>query len=63
MDDKIIKYYDSRDFKILKIIDSGGSALVYAACWKDTAIYAIKKFNENSKKGIINEVCYWYNFI
>jgi hypothetical protein len=54
-------YYDSQDFKNVTKIDSGGSASVHAAYWKDTLTkYAIKKFDKDkiSMKETINEVCY-----
>jgi hypothetical protein len=54
-------YYDSQDLKNISKIDSGGSASVYAAFWKNTSTkYAIKKFDRDktSMKEIINEVCY-----
>lgn len=60
-----IRCYNSHDFESLTRIASGGSASVYTAKWKNTSIYAIKKFNETSKENdIINEVCYcYYSFV
>uniref|UniRef100_U9UXB4 Uncharacterized protein n=1 Tax=Rhizophagus irregularis (strain DAOM 181602 / DAOM 197198 / MUCL 43194) TaxID=747089 RepID=U9UXB4_RHIID len=52
-------YYDFQDFKNVSKIDSGGSASVHVAYWKDTSTkYAIKKFDKDkiSMKEIINEV-------
>lgn len=60
------KYYDSQDLNNISKIDSGGSASVHVAYWKDTLTkYAIKKFDKDkvSMKEIINEVSYWYNSI
>ncbi|CAB5299344.1 unnamed protein product [Rhizophagus irregularis] len=59
--DKLLEenYYDFQDFKNVSKIDSGGSASVHVACWKDTSTkYAIKKFDKDkiSMKEIINEV-------
>jgi hypothetical protein len=58
LDDGIIFHYDSQGFKNLSKIDSGGTSSVYAAYWKDSTKFAIKKFNESSNfmKEIINEV-------
>lgn len=54
LDDRKIHYYGPQDLKILPAtIDSGRSASVYAAKWKNTStIYAIKKSVDNK------EVCY-----
>ncbi|CAB4475068.1 unnamed protein product [Rhizophagus irregularis] len=52
-------YYDFQDFKNVSKIDSGGSASVHVAYWKDTSTkYAIKNFDKDkiSMKEIINEV-------
>jgi hypothetical protein len=53
-----IKLYTSQELEIFpKTIGSGGSALVHTAKWmKTTTIYAIKRFRNSSRDGIINEV-------
>ncbi|PKY48385.1 kinase-like protein [Rhizophagus irregularis] len=58
LDDKIIRYYDSQEFKNFSNIGSGGFSTVHAAYWKNTTKFAIKKFNGSlsSMKEIINEI-------
>ncbi|PKB94783.1 kinase-like protein, partial [Rhizophagus irregularis] len=58
LDDKIICYYDSLEFRNFAKIGSGGFSTVHVAYWKNTTKFAIKKFYENlsSMKEIINEV-------
>ncbi|CAB4408622.1 unnamed protein product [Rhizophagus irregularis] len=58
LDDKIICYYDSQEFRNYAKIGSGGFSTVHVAYWKNTTKFAIKKFYENlsSMKEIINEV-------
>ncbi|PKK63577.1 hypothetical protein RhiirC2_716887 [Rhizophagus irregularis] len=58
LDDKIICYYDSQEFKNFAKIGSGGFSTVHVAYWKNTTKFAIKKFNENlnSMEEIINEI-------
>ncbi|CAB4405754.1 unnamed protein product [Rhizophagus irregularis] len=51
--------YDYQDLKNISKIDSGGSASVFVARWKDTPTkYAIKKFDKDkiSMREIINEI-------
>ncbi|UZO03952.1 uncharacterized protein OCT59_024351 [Rhizophagus irregularis] len=57
LDDKIICYYDSQEFKNFVKIGSGGFSTVHVAYWKNTTKFAIKEFNENlnSMEEIINE--------
>ncbi|PKC01605.1 kinase-like protein [Rhizophagus irregularis] len=58
LDDKIICYYDSQEFKNFAKIGSGGFSTVHIAYWKNTTKFAIKKFieNLNSMEEIINEI-------
>ncbi|GBC22589.2 kinase-like domain-containing protein [Rhizophagus irregularis DAOM 181602=DAOM 197198] len=58
LDDKIICYYDSQEFKNFVKIGSGGFSTVHVAYWKNTTKFAIKEFNENlnSMEEIINEI-------
>jgi hypothetical protein len=58
LEEKIIDYYDSQNFKSILEIYSGASASVYCAHWKNTSTkIAIKKFIRNSnKEAISNEV-------
>ncbi|RGB38039.1 kinase-like domain-containing protein [Rhizophagus diaphanus] len=59
MKDLLEKYYDYQDLKNISKIDSGGSASVFVAYWKDTLTkYAIKTFDKDktSMREIINEI-------
>ncbi|RIA84165.1 kinase-like domain-containing protein [Glomus cerebriforme] len=51
-----IHYYDPQGFNNITEIASGGTSLVYAAYWKNTSKFVIKKFVKSLTKEVINEI-------
>ena len=59
INDKILTYYDYKEFKIKRQIGKGSFGSVNCVTWKNTdAIFALKSFNADriTLKEVVNEV-------